>query len=255
MAIELYNDGKHQCLAFTDLVAGDGVQANQFLIIDGEHEAILDPGGDLTFTALSMEIGKHIDLRSLDYLIASHQDPDIIASLSSWVSRTDATIVCSKLWARFLPHLLPGYMGQQVANRCIALPDEGGDIPMGDSVLKAIPAHFLHSVGNFQFYDPVSKILFSGDMGASIVEEGPEKPVEDFAAHVPYMVGFHQRYMCANKVCRLWAQMVRNMDVEMIVPQHGRSFRGKAMINQFLDWISNLQCGVDLMTQKNYMVP
>jgi len=255
MAIELFNNGKHQCLAFTDLVAGDGVQANQFLIIDGSHEAILDPGGDLTFTALSMEIGKHIDLRNLDYLIASHQDPDIIASLSSWVSRTDATIVCSKLWARFLPHLLPGYMGQQVTNRCIALPDEGGDIPMGDSVLKAVPAHFLHSVGNFQFYDPVSKILFSGDMGASIVNEGPEKPVEDFAAHIQYMEGFHQRYMCSNKVCRLWAQMVRQMDVEMIVPQHGRSFQGKAMVNQFLDWISGLQCGVDLMTQRNYMVP
>jgi flavorubredoxin len=255
MAIELYNDGKHQCLAFTDLVAGDGVQANQFLIIDGDHEAILDPGGDLTFTALSMEVGKHINLRNLDYLIASHQDPDIIASLSSWVSRTDATIVCSKLWARFLPHLLPGYMGQQVSNRCIALPDGGADIPMGDVVLKAIPAHFLHSVGNFQFYDPVSKILFSGDMGASIVNEGPEKPVEDFAAHVPFMQGFHQRYMCSNKVCRLWAQMIRNMDVEMIVPQHGRSFQGKAMVNQFLDWISNLKCGVDLMTQDNYKMP
>ena len=48
MAIELYNDGNHICLAFSDLVAGDGVQANQFLIIDGKHEAILDPGGDDT---------------------------------------------------------------------------------------------------------------------------------------------------------------------------------------------------------------
>ena len=255
MAIELYNDGNHICLAFSDLVAGDGVQANQFLVIDGKHEAILDPGGDLTFTALSTEISKHIDLRKLDYLIASHQDPDIIASLSSWVSRTDAQIVCSRLWSRFLPHLLPGYMGQQVASRCIALPDKGGDIPMGDSVIKAIPAHFLHSVGNFQFYDPVSKILFSGDMGASIVDEGPEKPVEDFQAHIPSMIGFHQRYMCSNKVCRLWANMVREMDVDMIVPQHGRPFKGKVIIAQFLDWISQLECGVDLMTQENYKMP
>ncbi|MDX1335834.1 MAG: MBL fold metallo-hydrolase [Gammaproteobacteria bacterium] len=255
MAIELYNDGNHRCLAFADLVAGDGVQANQFLIIDGKHEAILDPGGDLTFTALSTEVSKHIDLRKLDYLIASHQDPDIIASLSSWVSRTDARIVCSRLWARFLPHLLPGYMGQQVASRCLSLPDQGGDIPMGDTVIKAVPAHFLHSVGNFQFYDPVSKILFSGDMGASIVDEGPDKPVEDFAAHVPSMLGFHQRYMCSNKVCRLWANMVRDMDVEMIVPQHGRPFKGKAMVAQFLDWISGLECGVDLMTQENYKMP
>jgi flavorubredoxin len=255
MAIELYNDGQHQCLAFTDLVAGDGVQANQFLLIDGTHEALLDPGGDLTFTALSMEIGKHIDIRKLDYLIASHQDPDIIASLSSWVSRTDARIVCSKLWARFLPHLLPGYMGQQVSSRVQALEDGGADIPFGSSVIKAVPAHFLHSVGNFQFYDPVSKILFSGDMGASIVEEGADQPVDDFEAHIPMMEGFHKRYMCSNKACRLWANMVRGMDIDMIVPQHGRSFRGGEMIGKFLDWISTLECGVDLLTQDNYKVP
>jgi len=40
---------------------------------------------------------------------------------------------------------------------------------LGNAIIKVIPAHFMHSEGNFQFYDPVSKILFSGDMGASIV--------------------------------------------------------------------------------------
>lgn len=73
--------------------------------------------------------------------------------------------------------------------------------------MKAIPAHFLHSVGNFQLYDPVSKILFSGDMGASLVDDAA--PVSDFAAHIQYMDGFHRRYMAANKICRLWARMVR----------------------------------------------
>jgi flavorubredoxin len=49
--------------------------------------------------------------------------------------------------------------------------------------------------------------------------------------------------------------MVRQMDVEWIVPQHGKSFKGKAMVNQFLDWIEQLPCGVDLMTQDNYRMP
>ncbi|MDX5333534.1 MAG: MBL fold metallo-hydrolase, partial [Gammaproteobacteria bacterium] len=43
MPIELYNDGHHSCLAFTDLVKGEGVQSNQFLIIHGEHDALIDP--------------------------------------------------------------------------------------------------------------------------------------------------------------------------------------------------------------------
>ncbi|KAF1028020.1 MAG: hypothetical protein GAK29_00319 [Acinetobacter bereziniae] len=49
--------------------------------------------------------------------------------------------------------------------RLIELPDQGGSIPLGETRIIVVPAHFLHSVGNFQFYDPISKILFSGDMG------------------------------------------------------------------------------------------
>jgi flavorubredoxin len=42
------------------------------------------------------------------------------------------------------------------------------------------------------------------------------------------------------------------MDVEMIVPQHGPAFRGKAMVNRFLDWISGLSCGIDLLSRNDY---
>ncbi|MGE4052661.1 MAG: MBL fold metallo-hydrolase, partial [Piscinibacter sp.] len=38
MPIELFNQKGHQCLMFTDLCdeAGDVVQSNQFLIVDGD---------------------------------------------------------------------------------------------------------------------------------------------------------------------------------------------------------------------------
>lgn len=255
MAVELYHDERHKCLAFVDLVKGDGVQSNQFLIIHDQHVALIDPGGDLTFTALSIEVGKVTPIKSMDYLIASHQDPDVIASLTSWISRTDAKIVCPRIWVRFLPHLIPNYMGARVEERAIGVPDSGMDLPFGDTVIKAIPAHFLHSVGNLHFYDPISRILFSGDMGASVGVEGMGQPVEDFEAHIPHMEGFHRRYMAANKVCRLWADMVRELDVDMIVPQHGRPFKGQEMVARFLNWIANLECGVDLLTQDNYRIP
>ena len=32
MAVVLYDDGTHKCVVFTDLVTGEGVQANQFAI-------------------------------------------------------------------------------------------------------------------------------------------------------------------------------------------------------------------------------
>ena len=255
--IVLFDNGTHQCLLFDDLVSGEGVQSNQFLITDNEQYLLLDPGGDLTYTPLSLALSRHISVQELTYIFASHQDPDIIASLDKWLLHTRARIICSKLWARFLPHLTAGYLaishGINTFERIIALPDRGQVFPLGKCQLVAVPAHFLHSVGNFQLYDPVSKILFSGDMGASLVDDA--NPVRDFVNHVPNMEGFHRRYMASNKVCRLWVQMVRSMDVEMIVPQHGRPFVGKLMIDAFLDWIEALPCGIDLLGPEDYRLP
>lgn len=252
----LFQQEGHQCIQFSDLVTGEGIQSNQFLIINNGRAALLDPGGDLTYTPLNIELGKRVRLSQLDYIFASHQDPDIIASLPRWMMHTQCRVVTSKLWARFLPHLASQFITQQLAyqleERIIALPDQGASIPFGNSHIVVLPAHFLHSVGNFHFYDPISKILFSGDMGASLIEEHADQPVQDFAAHIPHMLGFHQRYMASNKACRLWANMIRDMDVQMLVPQHGSPFVGRDMVNSFLDWISNLPCGIDLLNQTSY---
>ena len=255
MAVELFDDGIHKCISFSNLVKGEGVQANQFLIVNGDNAMLIDPGGQLTFTPLSLELRKLNDFDSLNYIFASHQDPDIISAIDSWITRTPAKVIASKLWARFLPHLLPPYMGDKIGERIISVDDKGLKLPFGDTELLILPAHFLHSVGNLQIFDPVSKTLFSGDMGASIVDDGPEHPVANFKDHIQYMEGFHKRYMVSNKACRLWANMVRQLDVQMMVPQHGQSFKGPDMVNQFLNWISALECGVDLLTEDSYAVP
>lgn len=258
-ATELFNDGNHRCYAYSDLVKGEAVQANQFLIVDNEQVMVLDPGGDLTYAKLHLEIKKLTSLDNLRYVFASHQDPDIIASIGSWMLQTKAQVICSKLWERFLPHFATSYLAQMESinlnERILGLDDKGAQLTLGDNPIQILPAHFLHSVGNFQLYDPVSKILFSGDMGASIVDSVGFEGVEDFEAHIPSMKGFHQRYMVSNKACRLWANMIRQLDVNMIVPQHGSSFVGKEQVNQFLDWISRLECGIDLMTQADYLAP
>ncbi len=256
MAIELFNNGKHLCLMFDDLVddaTGEAVQANQFLIVDNGDGAIIDPGGNMTYNGLLMGMQGVFSSKQLRYILASHADPDIIASVNKWMIHTECKVYISKLWARFVPHFCS--VGNAV-DRIEGIPDEGMNLPLGNTLIKAIPAHFMHSEGNFQFYDPISKILFTGDMGASIVgHTEADTPVENFQSHIKYMEGFHRRYMISNKICRYWVNMVRTMDVEMIVPQHGRMFKGKKMVNEFLNWIEALPCGVDNMTQDHYRVP
>lgn len=131
------------------------------------------------------------------------------------------------------------------------MPDSGGYYPLGDSGIVAMSAHFLHSVGNFQFYYPISKILFSGDMGVSLVGHSDES-ITDFNSHIRQMECFHRRYMTSKKVTRLWADAVRELDVSMMVPQHGLRLENKEVFDQFLDWISQLDCGIDLFDQQSY---
>ena len=252
--IELYRDQNHACLMFTDLIEEDGqaIQANQFLIVDDDTGAVLDPGVKLAFNELFMGMRRFFPPQKLSYVLASHADPDIIASLDRWLTSTDATLVISRIWERFVPHFTK--VGK-TENRIIAVPDTGAHLPLGRHNLMLVPAHFMHSEGNFHFYDPVSRILFTGDLGASMTT-GPEArvPVTDLQPHIPRMEGFHRRYMVSNKVLRLWVRMARQLDIAMIVPQHGAPIMGVA-VEEFLSWIEYLACGIDLMDERAYQVP
>jgi len=49
--------------------------------------------------------------------------------------------------------------------------------------------------------------------------------------------------------------MVRTLEIEQIVPQHGRRFVGKAMCHRLIDWLETLPCGIDVLDQRAYQVP
>ena len=72
MSIELYNQGGHRCLMFTDLCdgAGDAVQSNQFLIVDDGHGAVIDPGGNMAYSELYLAMTRHFPPSGLTALIA-----------------------------------------------------------------------------------------------------------------------------------------------------------------------------------------
>jgi flavorubredoxin len=259
MSIELFREGPHLCLMFSDLSAEDGeaVQSNQFLIVHGATGAILDPGGNLAYNELYMGLLQHVPPHKLAAILASHADPDIIASLDRWMTATEAPLYLPRVWERFAPHFCkPG----KTRGRIVGLPDAGQRLRFGAAQghsfeLWALPAHFLHAEGNFQFYDPLSRILFSGDLGASLGPGlEPGRFVTSLAPHIPLMEAFHRRYMVGNKVLRLWAAMVRELEIAMIVPQHGAVLAGAA-VREFIAWAEQLACGIDLLGPAQYRVP
>lgn len=260
MPVTLFDRDGHRCLMFTDLGhapgadghADEAVQSNQFLIVDDGTGAVIDPGGNLAFSELYLAMTQHFAPHKLAAILASHADPDIIASLDRWMTSTQAPVYISQVWERFIPHFCkPG----KTAGRIIGIPDAGTRIRVGRSDVVALPAHFLHAEGNFQFYDPASQILFSGDLGVSMIGgQAAKEPVTRLARLLPSMERFHKRYMVSNKVLRLWADMVSRLPISMIVPQHGAPLMDEA-VPEFIAWARELDCGIDLMGARHYAVP
>ncbi|MFN7065591.1 MAG: MBL fold metallo-hydrolase [Aquificaceae bacterium] len=247
----IFDTPDHKVIFFEELTPASAVQSNQVLIIHKGEGMLLDPGGHKVFSKLLSELSVYITPNQIKYIFLSHQDPDIVASINGWLMTTRAVAYISKLWMRFLPHF---GLDSQLEDRVLPIEDKGTVLTLGgDCKIYMLPAHFLHSEGNFQVYDPCSKILFSGDLGASLGQD--YFFVEDFDKHIRYMEGFHRRYMSSNKVLRFWANMVKGLDIEMIVPQHGAIFKGRDMVNRFIEWVENLEVGVDLLTQDMYSLP
>jgi len=248
MPLTLYDADGHRCLMFSDMgERRDAVQANQFLIVDDGTGAVLEPGGNLAYNDLFVGMTKHFAPHRLSAILASHADPDIIAALDRWMTATEAPVYISKVWERFIPHFCkPG----KTEGRVIGIPDAGLRIRVGRHDIVALPAHFLHAEGNFQFWDPASRILFTGDLGVSIGVD-PTRIVTELAPMLPAMEGFHRRYMVSRKILRLWARMVRPLPIDMIVPQHGAPLAGPA-VRQFIDWVEQLECGIDLFGERDY---
>jgi flavorubredoxin len=241
----LFDNGVHRNILLEDFSDphAPAVQANQHLIVHGGEGMILDPGGHKLYTPVLSETTKCLGGRPLRHIFLSHQDPDIVAAVNGWLMTTDADAWISALWTRFVAHF---GVDRLVIDRLKSIPDGGMWLELGGTNLAIIPAHFMHSPGNFQVYDPIAKILYTGDLGASLGSGVVE--VSDFEKHVKFMAGFHTRYIPCNAVLRAWAKLVRTLDVEILAPQHGAVMRGRDCVEKFLRWVEGLACGIDVMS-------
>ena len=234
----IYND-KYKWIAFgRDPDKPDKIiDTNQYMIVDGDRSLLMDPGGIEIFSSMLASVLRHTDIDSITDLFASHQDPDIISSLGLWdEALPKATLHAPWVWEGFIRHF---GLNNITYN---SLPDEGLTLTLNHAKLTFVPAHYLHSSGNFHVYDPKAKILMSGDVGAALEPPEASMFVTDFEEHIGKMELFHKRWMPSNRAKQDWIDRVRKLDIEYMAPQHGRIFKGET-VKLFLDWFEKLDVG------------
>ena len=210
--------------------------------VNGKEALLADPGGAEVFPDVFSAIAAELDPGQIKWLFASHQDPDIISSLGLWLDfNRDIRCYLSWLWATFIPHF--GGNDQTF----ISIPDEGMPIPLGNLILDAVPAHYLHSSGNLHLYDRKAKILFSGDVGAALLPQGEDAGlfVTDFDRHIRHAEAFHRRWMGSNRAKQNWCERVSKLEIDMLCPQHGAIYQGQD-VERFINWFSELEVGTGI---------
>jgi flavorubredoxin len=236
----LFDDGNHQWifLGRDPSKPKSVIDTNEYIIVNGMKAMILDPGGSEIFPNVLSEVSKVIDVKNIESYLCSHQDPDIMSSLPLWMALSpNATIHVSWLWENFIAHF-----GNNYVDQFREIPDEGKKIMLNTQELYFVPAHYCHSSGNFNLYDPKAKILFSGDLGSALLPHSHSIFVEDFDSHIRFMEAFHVRWMPSNEAKNRWIRRVRKLDVKMICPQHGAIFKDE-MVGKFLNWLESLEVG------------
>ncbi|MCL4313974.1 MAG: MBL fold metallo-hydrolase [Actinobacteria bacterium] len=212
------------------------IDTNEYLVTNNGKGLIPDPGGMEIFPAVVTAISEEFAVDNVEVLFASHQDPDVFSSLGLWVKVCPgAAVWLSRIWEKFMSHFSFG-------TKFHLIPDEGGVLPLGGSNdLQIIPAHYLHSSGNFSIYDPQAKILWSGDIGAALLPPDHSGVfVSDFYEHTKYMEGFHRRWMPSPQARDAWIARVSRLEIDMICPQHGAIIRGED-VHRFFQWFSELE--------------
>ena len=236
----IYSDANVQWVVFgRDTSKPDYViDTNEYLIISGSKGMLLDPGGTEIFPEVVTAVSDYLPVENIEVIFGSHQDPDIISSLALWLGICpQAKVYVPWLWTGFITHF--GCDKSQL----VGVPDEGRIVELAGHKVELIPAHYLHSSGNLHVYDPISKILFTGDVGAALLPDDVNHLfVENFEQHIQYMEMFHRRWMPSNRARDVWVERVRKMDITMLCPQHGGIFRGEN-VKKFIDWFATLDLG------------
>ncbi|WP_147696018.1 MBL fold metallo-hydrolase [Vogesella mureinivorans] len=237
----IYQEGSHRWVVIArDPSKPDCViDTNEYLISREGDNLLTDPGGSEIFPAVFAALSTIVDPMAIRYLFASHQDPDIISSLGLWLEcNPDIRCYVSRLWSTFIPH----FGGDE--NSLAAIPDEGMSMSLGSGQIEYVPAHFLHSSGNFHLYDPDARILFSGDVGAAMTPpEEDELFVRDFDKHIRHAEGFHRRWMGSTEAKLDWCERASRMKIDMLCPQHGSIYQGDDVM-RFINWFAELPVGL-----------
>jgi flavorubredoxin len=235
----LFQDDQH-AVYWLGIPDRSAFRCNTYLIADGQEAIIVDPGGHSSFEFVKKRVLQILPLEKVTALIICHQDPDVAASMTDWLEINPAIKIITSIRTNIL---LPHY--GKADYYFFNINENPAWVFRTGKKLRFIESPFLHFPGAFTTYDETPGFLFSGDVWASIDLEW-RLVVEDFNRHELKLNLFHIDYMACNKAARGFADRLRHLELNALLPQHG-SIIPRKYIPMAMEYLRDLKCGLDLI--------
>lgn len=130
----------------------------------------------------------------------------------------------------------------------IEVPDEGMSCFISPGFDLVLVPELFQSEGRFSVYDPVSKMLFTSEIGAAIRPQDQNGVyVDEFVSCLPYVETSRWQTMRPEHISS-WMEAIAKLDVNVLAPRYGPFYRGQA-VKDFLAWFRDLARGNRLMAE------
>lgn len=211
-----------------------GTTYNSYLIKASGKTVIIDtmypPKSDVYIEKLD-----NAGVTNVDYIVANHGEQDHSGTLPKLVKKyPEAKILTNPKCKEIIQEML------HIEDEKFQVVADGEEISLGDKTLKFIYAPWVHWPDTMFTYIPEDKIIFTCDF------LGSHSPFENlFAEETPELLKAAKRYyaeimMPFRNFCKKYVQLLKNMDIDMILTSHGPIYSNPAFIlNAYEQWTAD----------------
>jgi len=237
-------------------------QCNPYLIVQDDKAVLIDSGSRTDFAVVMMKILQTgIKPENIIALIYQHYDPDLCGSMPNFIDmceNPDLIVLSERNNNIFIAYYIP----KDKFHLLHSIDAHSYQFRVNKRSLHFIPTPYAHNPGSFVTFDEKTGTLFSSDLFGSFsakqdlfleldkscftCEDYFNCPNHKSDCPLPDIIAFHKTVIPCNKALRRAIAIIKEMDIDMIAPQHGSIINRKNDIYHIMAKLESLEdVGID----------
>lgn len=213
------------------------LHCNPYLIVEDDKAVLIDSGSRPDFAIVLRKILQAgVDPNQIVGLIYQHCDPDLCGSIPNMID------ICENKNLKILSEInnnvfISYYIDREKHHLLDSIDNHNYIFTFNNRTLLFTKTPYSHSQGSFVTYDVKTKTLFTSDIFSSFstkwdlflkldndcitcADYSNCKNEKDYCP-LPDILTFHRKLMPSEKSLRHTMSEIKNLDINMIAPQHG----------------------------------